>query len=75
MNDNIITHFFCSAFAGFLATVIGSPVDVLKTRMMVEKTGMFECIKNTIKNEVFKILFLKIIIFFLILKNECVNYY
>lgn len=58
MGDNMLTHFICSAFAGFLATVIGNPVDVLKTRIMVEKTGALECIKNTIKNEVYLNFFL-----------------
>ena len=26
MNDNIWCHFLCSAWAGFVATVVGSPV-------------------------------------------------
>ena len=34
MKDNIFCHFASSAFAGFMATVIGSPVDVVKTRIM-----------------------------------------
>ncbi len=34
MKDNIYCHFLCSAVAGFMATVIGSPVDVIKTRIM-----------------------------------------
>ena len=28
------THFFCAFGAGFNAVIVGSPVDVLKTRMM-----------------------------------------
>lgn len=51
MNDNIPCHFVCSAFAGFVATVIGSPVDVLKTRIINEKVGIFTCISRTIKND------------------------
>ena len=29
MNDNIWCHFLCSAWAGFVATVVGSPVFIL----------------------------------------------
>ena len=34
MKDGIITHCTCAFSAGFVATVVGSPVDVLKTRLM-----------------------------------------
>lgn len=34
MNDNIWCHFASSAFAGLMATIIGSPIDVVKTRIM-----------------------------------------
>jgi len=37
--DNIPTHLFCSATAGFVATVVGSPVDVIKTRIMNQKVN------------------------------------
>ena len=34
MKDGIITHCSCAFAAGFVATIVGSPVDVLKTRLM-----------------------------------------
>lgn len=36
-HDNIITHFGASFMAGFVATTISSPVDVIKTRLMSSK--------------------------------------
>ena len=37
--DHPLTHFFSSAGAGFVATTICSPVDVLKTRIMSAAEG------------------------------------
>lgn len=34
MPDNILMHISCAFGAGFVACIVGSPVDVLKTRMM-----------------------------------------
>jgi hypothetical protein len=34
MKDNTPCHLFSSAIAGLVAAVVGSPVDVLKTRVM-----------------------------------------
>jgi dicarboxylate transporter 10 len=34
MSDNLATHFAASLMAGFVATTICSPVDVIKTRVM-----------------------------------------
>lgn len=34
MRDGILCHFTCSFFAGFIAAVVGSPFDVIKSRMM-----------------------------------------
>jgi len=58
MQDNIYCHFVCSAFAGFVATVIGSPFDVIKTRIMSAKkgtgevyTGVADCIIKTMRKE------------------------
>lgn len=34
MKDNMVTHFSASMMAGFVATTICSPVDVIKTRVM-----------------------------------------
>lgn len=39
LEDNITCHLISSAIAGFTACVIGSPVDVLKTRIMNAKPG------------------------------------
>ena len=54
MKDNIICHFVCSALAGFTAAVVGSPVDVLKTRIINSNTNenIFKIISKIIKNEV-----------------------
>jgi hypothetical protein len=64
MNDNIWCHFLCSAWAGFVATVVGSPVlkkiqfilffhsflqvDVMKTRIMNAKKGTGVQYKNVV---------------------------
>jgi solute carrier family 25 (mitochondrial dicarboxylate transporter), member 10 len=37
MRDNLTTHFSASLMAGFVATTICSPVDVIKTRIMSAK--------------------------------------
>lgn len=34
MSDNLLTHFTSSFLAGFVATTVCSPVDVIKTRVM-----------------------------------------
>ena len=39
MEDGVPCHLVSSAIAGFTACVIGSPVDVLKTRIMNAKPG------------------------------------
>ena len=39
MEDGIPCHLVSSAIAGFTACIIGSPVDVLKTRLMNAKPG------------------------------------
>ena len=61
LGDNIICHFVVSAWAGFVATVIGSPVDVVKTRIMKgDKSkgdaykSVFDCIYRTYREEGFK---------------------
>jgi solute carrier family 25 (mitochondrial dicarboxylate transporter), member 10 len=38
MGDNLYTHFSASFMAGFVATTVCSPVDVIKTRVMSAKT-------------------------------------
>ena len=39
MKDGLPMHFICAMGAGFVACCIGSPVDVLKTRIMNRKPG------------------------------------
>lgn len=57
MTDNVICHFICSGFAGFIAAFVGSPVDVTKTRIMNAKpgqyTGVLDCVVKTLKNDGF----------------------
>ena len=53
MRDGIHTHCTCAFSAGFVATIVGSPVDVLKTRLMNlsggESAGAL--VSNMVKNE------------------------
>jgi dicarboxylate transporter 10 len=53
MKDNLTTHFTASVMAGFVATTIASPVDVIKTRIMsaTESVGIITLIKETTKKE------------------------
>lgn len=59
MNDNIACHLVSGLIAGFVATLVGSPVDVMKTRVMnaVNPDGskvyknVFDCMIKTLKNE------------------------
>jgi len=54
MNDTILCHLVSSATAGFIATVVGSPVDVIKTRVMnahAGEGGIVHIISSLIKNE------------------------
>jgi hypothetical protein len=53
--DDVITHFTSGAIAGVIATIICSPIDVVKTRLMNMKTGAYrgvaDCFVKTMKNE------------------------
>eukprot|EP01066_Platyproteum_vivax_P013522 Platyproteum_vivax@DN6115_c0_g1_i2.p1 len=53
MKEGIPLHILSGLSAGFAATVVGSPVDVLKTRIMNAKPGqyknMFDCVLKTFK--------------------------
>lgn len=53
MEDGVPCHLISSAIAGFVATVVGSPVDVMKTRIMNAKpgeyTGVGDCFIKTMK--------------------------
>jgi len=57
MKDGMPCHLTCASMAGFVATVIGSPLDVLKTRIMNAPSGKYkgplDCIGQTFKNEGF----------------------
>lgn len=57
--DSTFTHFLASAFSGLVATVITSPVDVVKTRVMNMQRGVgvgqyssvLDCVLQTIRAE------------------------
>lgn len=53
MNDNVYTHFTSSLSAGFVATTICSPVDVIKTRIMSGggKASIIEIITTATRKE------------------------
>ncbi|KAM1040010.1 hypothetical protein ACFX13_029991 [Malus domestica] len=53
--DNILTHILAGLGAGFFAVSIGSPVDVVKSRMMGDSTykNTFDCFVKTLKYEGF----------------------
>ena len=53
MGDNLSTHFTASFMAGFVATTVCSPVDVIKTRVMSAKTkeSIFVLITRITANE------------------------
>eukprot|EP00095_Tigriopus_kingsejongensis_P003181 maker-scaffold91_size383040-snap-gene-1.24 protein:Tk03181 transcript:maker-scaffold91_size383040-snap-gene-1.24-mRNA-1 annotation:"hypothetical protein DAPPUDRAFT_332854" len=58
MVDGIPCHFMAAIAAGFTATLIASPVDVIKTRFMNSRDGKyrgaFHCGIETARNEGFK---------------------
>ena len=41
MSDGIPCHVFCAGWAGLCATIVGSPMDVMKTRIMQAPKGMY----------------------------------
>ncbi|KAK4270443.1 hypothetical protein QN277_023479 [Acacia crassicarpa] len=51
--DNVVTHLFSGLGAGFFAVCIGSPVDVVKSRMMGDSTykSTLDCFVKTLKND------------------------
>lgn len=51
--DNVVTHLFAGLGAGFFAVCIGSPVDVVKSRMMGDSTykSTLDCFVKTFKND------------------------
>ncbi|ONK76844.1 uncharacterized protein A4U43_C02F410 [Asparagus officinalis] len=53
-SDNVFTHLLSGLGAGFVAVCIGSPVDVVKSRMMGDSAykGTLDCFVKTLKNDV-----------------------
>lgn len=53
MQDNLYTHFTASFLAGFVATTVCSPVDVIKTRIMsaTTKENIFQLVTRITANE------------------------
>lgn len=52
--DNALTHLLAGLGAGFFAVCIGSPVDVVKSRMMGDSsayTSTIDCFVKTLKND------------------------
>ncbi|KAG5550402.1 hypothetical protein RHGRI_015379 [Rhododendron griersonianum] len=52
--DNVVTHLFSGLGAGFFAVCIGSPVDVVKSRMMGDSSAYkntLDCFVKTLKND------------------------
>ncbi|KAA8518988.1 hypothetical protein F0562_016238 [Nyssa sinensis] len=51
--DNVFTHLFSGLGAGFFAVCVGSPVDVVKSRMMGDPTykSTLDCFVKTLKND------------------------
>ncbi|KAK4759419.1 hypothetical protein SAY87_022550 [Trapa incisa] len=52
--DNVVTHLLADLGAGFFAVCIGSPVDVVKSRMMGDSAykSTIYCFLKTLKNDV-----------------------
>ncbi|CAM8924623.1 unnamed protein product [Rhodiola kirilowii] len=51
--DNVITHLLSGLGAGFVAVCVGSPVDVVKSRMMGDSAykSTLDCFVKTLKND------------------------
>jgi hypothetical protein len=53
MKDGVPCHLACASLAGFTACIFGSPVDVLKTRVMNAEAGRYsnplDCAYQTLK--------------------------
>jgi len=53
--DNIVTHLLSGLGAGFVAVCVGSPVDVVKSRVMGDRAGKFsgvmDCFVKTAREE------------------------
>ncbi|XP_023943455.1 mitochondrial uncoupling protein 4 [Bicyclus anynana] len=61
MADTMLVHAMAAFAAGFVAAVVGTPADVLKTRLMNQPVGpdgrgtlyrgMIDCVQQSVKNE------------------------
>ncbi|KAK9703483.1 hypothetical protein K7432_010695 [Basidiobolus ranarum] len=56
--DSVYTHFLASFMAGFMCALTTSPIDLIKSRLMLQKdknkyTGTWDCMFKTIKYEGF----------------------
>jgi len=55
MNEGVPLHVVCAAGSGVTAVIFGSPVDVLKTRMMNAAPGLYanpiDCAVKTLQKE------------------------
>ncbi|KAF5747590.1 UNCOUPLING family protein [Tripterygium wilfordii] len=52
--DNVVTHLLSGLGAGFVAVCVGSPVDVVKSRMMGDSSAYkstLDCFIKTLKND------------------------
>jgi len=52
--DDVVTHLFSGLGAGFFAVCVGSPVDVVKSRMMGDSSAYkstIDCFVKTLKND------------------------
>jgi solute carrier family 25 uncoupling protein 8/9 len=54
-SDNVVTHLVAGLGAGFFAVCVGSPVDVVKSRVMGDATGKYsgvlDCFVKTARND------------------------
>uniref|UniRef100_T1IN06 Mitochondrial uncoupling protein 4 n=1 Tax=Strigamia maritima TaxID=126957 RepID=T1IN06_STRMM len=63
LQDNYVTHTLSSAASGLVAATVGTPADVIKTRIMNQSTdhtgkgllykSSFDCLTQTLRNEGF----------------------
>lgn len=44
--NNIFVHSMCGLFAGYMAVIVGSPIDVVKTRIMNDNSGRYSGVLN-----------------------------
>ena len=55
LKDGVLCHLTCASLAGFNAVCVGSPVDVMKTKMMNAPMGTYsgpiDCFTKTLKAE------------------------